>query len=402
MRGFVKRHDIDQVLDILKKRLGKTDKIKINFGDSFGFVLAEDIVSDINVPSFRKSTMDGYALRAKYTFGASLTNMLELKMIGTQHVGENKDFVLGDNECVRIKTGASIPKNADAVLMAEYTEKIKNRIKITGSVSPGKNVSQIGEDVKKGEKIFKKYHRIRPQDIGVLASIRENKIDVYRKPTIALIVTGDEIVDLNKKPEKGKIVDSISPMLKALAKKYGYELKFKGILKDSKKIIKEKITECNEDIILVTGATSVGETDIIPYIVSEIGELIVHGITMRPGSPMGLGFIKNKPIFLLPGHPVAAMICFDRFVYSALLIMQNLKPDLPYKKVKGILTRKVASALGRTDFARVKFANGKIQPIRISGSSILTTMTKSDGFIIIDKNTEGLDEESKVEVYLYE
>lgn len=401
MRGFTNRHDIEDVLCFLKKRL-KSEKFSIIFCESLGYTCAEDIVSDMNVPAFRRSTMDGYAVRAKDTFGASITNVLELKLIGSLHAGEIKEFDLKENDCVNVMTGAMLPKNAQAVLMAEYTEKTRNKIRISASVSPGRNVSQIGEDIKKGETVFFAGHKIRPQDIGVLASIRKNKISVYRKPTIALIVTGEEIVDVSARPKKGQIIDSISPMLKALAKKYGYKLNFIGILKDDEKLIRHSIEKCKEDIILTSGATSVGEKDIIPKIVSEIGELVVHGVTMRPGAPLGLGFIKEKPIFLLPGNPAAAMICFDRFVYSALLIKQGEEPTLPYKKQKGTLTRKVASVLGRTDFVRVKYKKGKVDTIRVSGSSILTTMTRSDGYIIINRNSEGLENGSDVEVYLYE
>jgi molybdopterin molybdotransferase len=401
MRGFVKRHDIEDVLNILKKRL-RPEKIIKAYSECLGYISAEDIVSSVNVPAFRRSTMDGYALRAKDTFGASLTNVLRLSIIGKQYAGESHEFDLKENECIRVMTGGMIPDKADSVLMAEYTEQVRSKIKISAAVSPGKNVSQIGEDIKKGEVVFSKGHKIRPQDVGVLASIRKKNIFVLKKPSIALIITGDEVVDVSTEPEKGQIVDSISPMMKALAKKYGYKLNFIGILKDDEKKIKMTIENCTENIILTTGATSVGEMDVVPKIVSQIGDLVVHGVSMRPGAPMGLGFIKEKPIFLLPGNPAAAMICFDRFVYSTLLIMQGMEPTLPYQKQMGTLSRKVASALGRTDFVRVKYKNGKVDPIRVSGSSILTTMTRSNGYIVIDRNAEGLEEGSETEVYLYE
>jgi molybdopterin molybdotransferase len=400
MRGFVKRHDIGQVLSILKMRLTKK-KIIISFDRSLGFVLAEDVISDIDVPAFRRSTMDGYAVRAKDTFGASMTNILELRIIGEQHIGEKKKFQLNENECVRIMTGAMLPDDADAVVMAEYVEEYNGIAKISSSVTPGKNVSQIGEDIKKVEKLFLEGHSIRPQDAGVLASIRKSKIKVYKKPTIALIVTGDEVVDVSDEQKIGKIIDSNSYLLRSLAEKHGFKLNKKGIIKDRERDIKKAIFASSEDIIITTGATSVGEMDIVPKIVEELGELVIHGITMRPGAPMGLGFINDKPVFLLPGNPAAAMICFDRFVYSSLLVMQGLAPRLPYHKVSGRLSRKISSALGRTDFVRVKYADGYIDPIRVSGSSILTTMTRSDGFVIVDKNKEGVEEGARVEVYLY-
>jgi len=402
MRGFVKRHSLEEVIKLLKKRIKIIDTVKLPFYKSLGYVFAEDVISDRNVPSFNRSAMDGFAVMAKDTFGASGNNPITLEVTGEITAGTIKKIGIKENQCARIMTGAPLPADADAVIMAEYTEeRPDNIVKIFSSVSPGKNVSLIGEDIKEGETILRNGHMIRPQDIGILAALQKLEVTVYKKPEVTIIITGDEIISPIEIKHEEKTIDTNSYILTTLLEKTNCPVKFKGIVKDNEEEIKKIIENCDDDIILITGGTSVGKKDVVPKVVSELGELIVHGINIRPGSPCGLGFLNDRPIFLLPGNPVAAVVCFDALIYQTIQLMQNVNPSFPYPKTRGELSRKITSQIGRIDFVRVMFKNGLVNPIRVSGSGILSTLVRANGYVIVDKNHEGYEKGEKVDVYLF-
>ncbi len=319
MRGFVKRHSLEEVIKVLKKRIKIIDTVKVPFDKSLGYVFAEDVISDRNVPSFNRSAMDGFAVMGKDTFGASENNPIALEVVGEITAGTIKKIGIKENKCARIMTGAPLPANADAVIMAEYTEEQPdNIVKIFSSVSPGKNVSLIGEDIKEGETILRNGHMIRPQDIGILAALQKLEVTVHKKPEAAIIITGAEIISPTEKKHDKKTIDTNSYILTTLLEKINCPVKFKGIIEDNEEEIKKTIEDCDEDIILITGGTSVGKKDIVPKVVSELGELLVHGINIRPGSPSGLGFLNDRPIFLLPGNPVAAVVFCDALIYQTI------------------------------------------------------------------------------------
>jgi molybdopterin molybdotransferase len=285
--------------------------------------------------------------------------------------------------------------------MAEYAEEEGGIVQILQPISPLKNVGRIGEDVRKGDVILTRGRKLRPQDLGVLASIQVARVPVYRRPTVALVVTGNELVEVGQPLTAYRIVDSNSLTLSGLARRLGAIPVGKGIIRDDYACIKEAIQAATEDVVLVTGGTSVGAEDFAPLILQELGELAVHGVAMRPSSPVGFGFVQQRPIFLIPGNPVSALVSFDTFVGPTLQLMQGLEPAFPYARVRGRLTRKIASAIGRVDFVRVRLTEAGVEPLRVTGASILSSTTRADGFVIVDKNSEGLDEGEAVEVYVY-
>jgi molybdopterin molybdotransferase len=315
--------------------------------------------------------------------------------------GSALDRRLDDNEAMRIMTGAPLPPHADAVVMAEYAEEAGGIVNILQPLAPFKNVGRIGEDIRRGDMVLTRGRKLRPQDLGVLASIQVADVPVYRRPTVALIITGNELVEVGTPLTGCHIVDSNSLTLSGLVRRLGAIPVPKGILHDDYRRIKEAIQQASEDVVIVTGGTSVGAEDFAPLIVQELGELVVHGVAMRPSSPVGFGFIQQQPIFLIPGNPVSALVAFDAFVGPTLQLMQGLKPAYPYARVCGRLARKIASAIGRVDFVRVRCTEAGIEPLRITGASILSSTTRADGFVIVDKNSEGLDEGQEVEVYVY-
>jgi molybdopterin molybdotransferase len=401
MRGFATRHDVDEALAILAQRIIALPSEVIPLDEALGRVLAEDIVATLDVPHFDRSAVDGYGVRARDTFGASDYNPIPLTLKGEIFPGHALNLALGANEAVRIMTGAPLPAGADAVVMAEYAEEDGGYVNILQPISPFKNVGRVGEDIRRGDVVLARGRRLRPQDLGVLASIQVAQIAVYRRPTVALIITGNELVQVGEPLTGCQIVDSNSLMLAGLCRRLGAVPARKGIIGDDYQAIKDTIQKATEDVVIITGGTSVGAEDFAPLIIQELGELMVHGVAMRPSSPVGFGFIQRQPIFLIPGNPVSALVAFDAFVGPTLQRMQGLPPAYPYAKVRGILTRKIASAIGRVDFVRVRCTAAGVEPLRVTGASILSSTTRADGFVIVDKNSEGLDEGQEVEVYVY-
>ena len=386
---------------LLRQRLTALPNEVIGLAAGLDRVLADDVVAAVDVPHFQRSAVDGYGVRARDTFGASNYNPIPLVLKGEILPGRALDLTLMAHQAVRIMTGAPLPAGADAVVMAEYAEEDAERVNILEPISPFKNVGRIGEDIRRGDVVLTRGRKLRPQDLGVLASIQVAHIPVYRRPTVALIITGNELVAVGEPLTGCQIVDSNSLTLAGLSRRLGALPVRKGIIGDDYQLIKEAIQQATEDVVIITGGTSVGAEDYAPLIIQEIGELVVHGVSMRPSSPVGFGFIQQQPIFLIPGNPVSALVAFDAFVGPTLQLLQGLQPTYPYAKVRGTLTRKIASAIGRVDFVRVRRTAAGIEPLRVTGASILSSTTRADGFVIVDKNSEGLDEGQEVEVYVY-
>jgi molybdopterin molybdotransferase len=401
MRGFASRHDVDEALALLRQRLTALPSEVIGVEAGLDRVLAEDVVAAVDVPPFERSAVDGYGVRARDTFGASDYNPIPLLLTGEIFPGRALDLSLEAQQAVRIMTGAPLPIGADAVVMAEYAEEDGAHVHILQAISPFKNVGRVGEDIRQGDVVLSRGRKLRPQDLGVLASIQVAHLPVYRRPTVALIITGNELVEVGQPLTGCQIVDSNSLTLAGMCQRLGAIPVRKGLVRDDYQRIKAAIQRATEDVVIITGGTSVGAEDYAPLIVQELGELLVHGVSMRPSSPVGFGFIKQQPIFLIPGNPVSALVAFDAFVGPTLQLLQGLQPSYPYARVRGRLRRKIASAIGRVDFVRVRCTAEGIEPLRVTGASILSSTTRADGFVIVGKNSEGLDAGQEVEVYVF-
>lgn len=410
-KGFPKLTRID---DALKKFFDKVDIKRLPSEDTstleaLGRVLAEDTVAPFDVPNFDRAAVDGYAVRAEDTYGASSTNPLVLTVVASVEVGILPKVTLSSQQAVRIATGAPLPKGADSIIMVEYTEKIsKERIEVYLAVSPGENVSARGEDVKKGEKILLKGTILQPQDIAMLAALGIKEFKVVKRPVVAVFSSGDELIELGDEVEVGRVVDSNRPAIMAMVKGLGAEPLDLGIARDDLEIIKSKLVEAlAADMVVASGATSVGEKDFIPEAVNSLGEpgIIVHGISMRPGRPTALAALRGKPIILLPGFPVAAMIAFDVFVKPIVLKMLGAFPEqVSRQTVRARVSRRIPSSLGNRTFLRVivRQTGGKyvVEPLRTSGSGVISSLVKANGLVVIPENKEGLEEGEEVEVTL--
>ncbi|HUV02427.1 MAG TPA: gephyrin-like molybdotransferase Glp [Desulfobacteria bacterium] len=393
----------------------RTELEEIKFDDAFGRVLAEDVLSPINSPPFDRAAMDGYAIRGEDSFGAAPRNpvSLQLKKRPIGEGGEESGLEIGDDECLPIATGMPIPQGSNAVVMLEYTKERGDTLEIFKPVTPGKNVSFTGEDVKKGEAVLRAGKILRAYDIGMLASLFMSTVKVYKRAKIGIIPTGDELMDpavhaseLSHELRQQKIADSNSYMLTALTSTIADPHRM-GIVRDNYEELKAALRSSLEDDcdgLLVTGGSSVGTRDFLADAVEELGEVIFHGVAIRPGEPVGFGLINNKPVFVLPGYPVATISAFELLVRPFLYAMHGVRAE-DRKTVLATARKKIPSAAGRTDFVRVKLIRTEseyyVEPLRVSGSGILSSMTKSNGFVVIEENKEGVAEGEQVMVTEY-
>jgi len=383
-------NEFKKILDAIPKLDLEEEVIPLE--NSLNRTLAKDIKSKINVPHFRKSRMDGYALIAEDTFGADEDNIISLDLIETIQAGDIPQKKIFHGQCAYVATGAALPDQANGVVMIEFTEREGKKVEISKAITPGTYVIEIGHDVKKGDLICKKGSIIGLATIGILAACGINKIPVYKKPSVSLISTGNELVDLEeKKLLVGKIYDVNSIVLKNAIKNAGADVVFFGIIKDDFKELKQNIDNALEksDIVIISGGTSKGEGDLGPKVLEAYDdlEIMVHGVRIKPGKPIIFAKYKRKIIFILPGFPTSALSCFYVFIDDFLRKISGF--PLKKKNSKKIeIGERIYSSVGRHEFKPVKIQefNGikKIFPIK-TGSEAISTLFYADGFIEIDE-----------------
>ena len=400
LKGFVNLTNVDDALQTFLRKL-KPERLnfeQILIQKSLGRITAEDIRAKYNLPLFNRSAVDGYALKAKDTFGVSEFNPKTFMLTkGKVH----------ENRAKELWTGNPVPEGADSVVMLEYTKKFYDKIELAVAVTPGRNVSKLGEDVIKGNVAVTSGTRLNPHHLGLLAALGETHVSVVRKPKIAILATGNELVVLGNKLEFGKIVETNRLVFSSMCLELGAEPLDLGVAKDSVDEIMSKIQEGLEkaDVVITTGGTSVGYPDFVPMAVNKIGKpgIVVHGVAIRPGMPTALAILEDKPVFVLSGNPVAATVGFEVFTRPTILRLLGVNETRPTIEAK--LTRRVAGVLGRRVFLRVRVfeTNGSFfaEPVRVTGSGVLTTMTKANGYVIIPENREGVDENELVRVQLF-
>lgn len=401
-RGFKALERVNLAMEKIFRKLRVLGVEEVSVYECYGRVLAKDVIANFDVPEFEKSAMDGYAVIAEDTFGASQTNPMILKLVGKVAVGEVPRTRIGGGEAVRVYTGSAIPENANAVVPIEYTREENGFVHIFASVAPYKNVVRRGEDVKEGEVVLRKGEILQPQDAGILASLGFSSVEVYKRPRVAVISTGNELISPGEKREIGKVYNSNVPMVCNALAEHGFKASSLGIAKDEFGEVEKKLLEALEyDVIVFTGGTSVGSHDLVPEVVSKHGEIFFHGVAMRPGMPSAFGVVEKKPVFMLPGSPTACFLALNTFVIPGLYRMMGIRIlERRGAKKKGILQARVASEIGIRSYVRVLWENGKVYPMRISGSSILSPLVKSNALLEVPEEVEGYEEGEEVEVTL--
>jgi molybdopterin molybdotransferase len=404
MKGFAERADVEEVDDFLLRHTRALAAEDVELLACAGRVLAADLRAEVDVPGFRRAAMDGYAVRGEDTFGASAYDPITLVIDGQALPGRPISGPLGAGRAVRIMTGAPLPTGADAVVMAEVCDERDGRVEVREAVAPRKNVGAVGEDIAAGEVVLRRGRRLRPQDVGLLASIGVARAPCVRRPRVQLVVTGDELVPAGQRPEGALIVDSNSVVLRALVARDGGELLPFEILPDRADRVREVLRAGAEeaDLILVSGGSSVGQEDHAPRLVSELGTLDFHGVSMRPSSPAGVGRIQDVFVFLLPGNPVSCLCAYEFFAGPALRALGGRPRAWPHRRVRLPLARKISSAIGRTDYVRVAIEKGRVVPIATSGASILSSTVRAAGCVIVPREQEGMPDGAEVEVRLYD
>jgi molybdopterin molybdotransferase len=285
--------------------------------------------------------------------------------------------------------------------MAEVCSERGGRVSVADAVSPGKNVGAVGEDIRAGSLVLRRGRRLRPQDAGLLASIGAARPLCVRRPRVRLLVTGDELLPAGSRPEPPRIVDSNSVVLRALVARDGGELLPFEILPDRVEPIRAAL-QAPADVVLVSGGSSVGSEDVAPRLVAELGSLDFHGISMRPSSPAGVGRVGGAFVFLLPGNPVSCLCAYEFFAGPTIRALGGRSRAWPHRRVRLPLARKIASAVGRTDYVRVAIEGGAALPISTSGASILSSTVRAAGVVVVPRALEGMPEGAEVEVFLYD
>ncbi len=400
MRGFHQRATVEAALAWVDQSAA-LDAEQVHVTAAAGRVLSEDILSKVNVPGFRRSMMDGYAVQATSVAGATIYNARPLKLTGESMPGAPSSATVAAGEAIRTMTGAPLPAGADTVLPVEKTTLENGQLFAIDETPAGKNIGEIGEDITAGSLVLHRGRKLRPQDVGVLASIGVGKVPVIKRPRVRIVVTGNELLEPGAKPSAHSIVDSNSVMLAALISRDGGLPENPGIVPDSPEAILRAL-QSDADVVLVSGGSSVGQEDHAPRLLADNGELAIHGIAMRPSSPAGMGRMGDRLVFLLPGNPVSCLCAYDFFAGRAIRRLAGLNADWPHRRVTLPLARKLVSAVGRVDYARVRIVDEAVEPVAISGASVLSSTCRADGFVIIAGDSEGAAAGTPVDVLLYD
>lgn len=391
----------------------------IHISRSLSRILAEEILSPQDLPEFDRSTMDGYAVRSADTFGAAESRPALFSVVGDILMGTLPERIVSKGEAMKIATGGALPEGADAVVMFEQTQPVDAyTVEVVKPVAPLENVVQTGDDIKKGEVILGRGHRMRPQDMGALAGVGITRLSVHQQPNVAIINTGNEIVPADTVPGPGQVRDINSYTLEGLIQQAGCIAIKKGIIPDVADLLQRALNDAVEecDLILMTGGSSVGTADLAARVINDAGKpgVLVHGVSIKPGKPIIIGLVETHnrriPIFGLPGHPAAVSICFELFVKPVLLRMTGEVPlpaldgIAPTRTVKARLARSISSSPGREDHVRVMLEKKEdcvwARPI-FGASGLISTLVKAAGTVVVPMNSNGIESGEEVEVRLF-
>jgi molybdopterin molybdotransferase len=409
--GFKRRTRVADALATLLDAAaphGRTESVAL--ADADGRAVAEPIDAPAPVPSYDRAAMDGYAVRAEDTFGASGRSPAVLRAAGTEA------DAIAPGEAARVHTGSAIPEGADAVVMIEQVEEVGDEVETFDAVAMGENVGDAGEDVAEGQRLFEAGHALRPSDLGLLQSVGLDAVPVSEPPTVAVIPTGEELVRAD--PGPGEVIETNGLTVSRLVERWGGEARYRDIVTDNEDALAEAIErDLDADVVVTTGGSSVGERDLIPEVVDGLGEVLVHGVALKPGHPVCLGAADSTPIVSLPGYPVACIVNAAQFLRPLQKHVGGTAAD-PFPTRRAVLDRKIASEPGTRTFARVSLSGDdggrqgdpganadalpSATPTRASGSGILSSVALADGWVVVPEPREGIDAGEVVDVELWE
>jgi len=394
MKGFGARARVAEVEALIEARVARLGAERLPFSRALGRILAEDLEARDDVPPYPKSAMDGYAVRAADLPGSLL-------VIAELMADDVLDGRVEPGQAARIMTGARLPSGADTVIMVEDTKLAEPRVEIAISPPAGTHILAAGEDLRAGTVALRAGRRLRPQDVAMLVALGALEVLVTRRPRVRIVPTGSELVRVGAPNPDRKVVESNSFMLEALARRDGAEVTLHPIVRDDPALLRAAMVEVGADLIVLTGGSSVGQEDLGPLVLREIGELPIHGVHVKPASPTGLGFVNGVPVLLAPGYPVASMVAWDLFARPIVQRMAGAPVRLPYRTARARLAADYEKPAGRRELQRVRLADGLATIIR-GGAALLSTATAADGFLVLPEGVERFAAGAELDVHLYE
>lgn len=408
---FFKVKTSEEVFEILKG-FGPSGEETVSLENTLGRILSKDIVSPENLPGFYRSSMDGYAVMAKDTFGATESLPALLDVAGEVIMGQVPTMVVRTGQAVKISTGGMLPEGADGVVMVEYCDILdENTIEVTRAISPLENVIQPDDDYKKGDTVLIGGHMLRPQDLGVVAGLGIEDLSVYKRPRVAIISTGDEVIPIDRSPEAGQVRDINTYTLSAFCQQEGAEPIILGLCGDNFEPLRDMIEEGlrKADTVWISGGSSVGTRDLTLKVFESFPdmELLVHGISISPGKPTIIARIGSRAIFGLPGHAASAMVVAEVFLspFLSRLSGEGSVHRRSNYQVEAQLSRNVESASGREDYIRVRLTKkgeGLMAEPIFGKSGLISTLVEADGLLRVERNTEGLYDGQIVKVMVFD
>jgi len=400
MRPFKRLLPREAAMEIIRANVRRVDRVeKVHLEEAAGRVLAKDAVAGFNVPPFDRASMDGYAVRAEDTHGASAFSPKRLRLVGVQNAGELFEGEVGSGECVQVATGSRVPQGSDAVVMVEYTRLDGDRVEVHRPAYPGANISPEAEDIREGEAVVKMGELLTPGKLGALAALGVDSVEVYVRPTVAVISTGSEVRPIGTRLEPGQIYDINSHTLSAVIAGNGCVPHVHGIVSDDRDALLAALREAGGcDLVVISGGSSVGSSDLLYDVVDEAGEVLFHGLQVKPGKPTLFGVVEGKPVFGMPGYPTSCLSNAYVFLVPTLRKLAGLPPREP-REVKARMAVRVVSSSGREQFLTVRLERGLAHPV-FKRSGAITSMANADGYVIIPVNMDTIEEGEEVTVTL--
>lgn len=391
---------LDEALELCRERVEPVmETEEVDLIQASGRVLARDIASTVSVPPFNRAAMDGYAVLAEDTFKAGKFNPVVLTCVEKVYAGQVPEAAVASGVCVEIATGAVMPEGATGVVMVEDTEQDGDRINIYKPIYPGENVSKQGEDISPGDAVLRADEILNPSKIGALAALGIPRAEVFKKPQVLIVPTGDEIAELGQELRKGQIYNINSYTLGAVISEHGGRAYLHTVVDDRKETVEEAIRKnLSYHILIFTGGSSVGTRDIIVDVIAGVGEVFFHGVAVKPGKPTLFGRVEKTLVLGMPGYPTSCLSNGYMILLPILRRMAHL-PPLAGRKVRATLERRLTSTIGRHQFYTVRLVDGKACPaFKESGS--ITSMSDADGYIEIPAHVDLLEKGEEVQVTL--
>jgi len=401
MRPFTQLLSFEDALSVVMSNVQPISRTEtLSLDELKGRVISENVVSKIDVPSFNRAAMDGYAVIASDTYGTSESGPRTLRLAAEVHAGDFAGRGLQRGECAQVATGSMLPPRADAVVMVEFTERTEAGVEIRRPIHPGGNISKMGEDVRRGETVLKDGDLITPAKVGVLAALGIDHARVYQKPSIVIIPTGSEVVEVGSERREGQVYDINSHTIAAVVSENGgYPVMWKSVPDLEEALLRSVSEALRYDMLVFSGGSSVGSRDMMGQIFGRRGRVLFHGVQVKPGKPTLFAIVEDKPVFSMPGYPTSCLSNAYLFLVPAVRKVARLSPKREIK-VKARLSKRLTCTLGRKQFLTVQLKQGVAVPV-FKESAAITSMSAADGYIVIPPNVESLEKDQEVEVTLF-